>query len=69
VPFQEPAEALHHPQSQLYASASFEGGEPTVRLPWRIDNQPQGTHRPAAAPPIGAHTKQVLALVSKGGAS
>jgi crotonobetainyl-CoA:carnitine CoA-transferase CaiB-like acyl-CoA transferase len=69
VPFQEPAEALHHPQSQLYASAFFEGGEATVRLPWRVDNQPQGRHRPAAAPPIGAHTNEVLALVSKVGPS
>jgi hypothetical protein len=69
VPFQEPAEALHHPQSQLYASAFFECGEATVRLPWRIDNQPQGTHRPAAVPPVGAHTKEVLALVTKDGAS
>jgi len=69
VPFQEPAEALHHPQSQLYASVFFDDGEATVRLPWRINNRPQGTHRPTAAPPIGSHTKDVLALVSKGGVS
>jgi crotonobetainyl-CoA:carnitine CoA-transferase CaiB-like acyl-CoA transferase len=69
VPFQDPAEALAHPQSQLYASAVFEGAEASVRLPWRIDNRPQGTHRVAAAPPIGAHTKEVLALVSEGAGS
>jgi len=34
-----------------------------------VDNQPQGRHRPAAAPPIGAHTNEVLALVSKVGPS
>jgi crotonobetainyl-CoA:carnitine CoA-transferase CaiB-like acyl-CoA transferase len=68
VPFQEPAEALRHPQSQLYASAFFEEGHATARLPWRIDNQPQGTHRLSPAAPIGAHTKEVLASVSEGGA-
>ena len=66
VPFQDPAEVLQHPQSQLYASAFFERGEATVRLPWRVNNQPQGTHRPAAAPPVGAHTKEVLAGLSSG---
>jgi crotonobetainyl-CoA:carnitine CoA-transferase CaiB-like acyl-CoA transferase len=66
VPFQNPAEALQHPQSQLYASTFFERGEATVRLPWRVDNQPQGTHRPAAAPSVGAHTKEMLAVSSNG---
>jgi crotonobetainyl-CoA:carnitine CoA-transferase CaiB-like acyl-CoA transferase len=69
VPFQDPAEALDHAQSKLYASAVFENGAANVRLPWRIDDQPQGTHRPAATPPIGAHTKEVLASAGKGGAS
>jgi CoA:oxalate CoA-transferase len=69
VPFQDPAEVLQHPQSQLYASAFFEHGEATLRLPWRVDNQPQGTHRSAAAPPVGAHTKEVLAVLSNGGES
>jgi crotonobetainyl-CoA:carnitine CoA-transferase CaiB-like acyl-CoA transferase len=69
VSFQDPAKALQHPQSQLYASAFFEHGEATLRLPWRVDNQPQGTHRSAAAPPVGAHTKEVLAGLSNGGES
>jgi crotonobetainyl-CoA:carnitine CoA-transferase CaiB-like acyl-CoA transferase len=69
VPFQDPAEVLQHPQSQLYASAFFEHGEATLRLPWRVDNQPKGTHRSAAAPPVGAHTKEVLAGLWNGGES
>ena len=66
VPFQDPAEVLQHPQSRLYASAFFERGGATARLPWRVNNQPQGTHRPAAAAPVGAHTKEVLAGLSSG---
>jgi crotonobetainyl-CoA:carnitine CoA-transferase CaiB-like acyl-CoA transferase len=69
VPFQEPDEALHHSQSRLYASAFFENGEAMVRLPWRIDDAPQGAHRPQAAPPVGAHTGQVLAGLGEGSRS
>jgi crotonobetainyl-CoA:carnitine CoA-transferase CaiB-like acyl-CoA transferase len=61
VPFQSPAEALAHPQSQLYASAFLRGGQVEVRLPWRVDNAPQGTQFCAVAPAVGAHTKEVLA--------
>src|SRR5262249_60844761 len=67
VSFQDPAEALQHPQSQLYASAFLERGEATVRLPWRVNNKPQGTHRPAAAPAVGAHQQKVLSEKSRGG--
>jgi crotonobetainyl-CoA:carnitine CoA-transferase CaiB-like acyl-CoA transferase len=61
VPFQDPAEALTHPQSQLYASAFLNDGQAQLRLPWRVDNAPQGTHSCAVAPAVGAHTKDVLA--------
>jgi crotonobetainyl-CoA:carnitine CoA-transferase CaiB-like acyl-CoA transferase len=61
VPFLSPEEALHHPQAQLYATAFFANGEAMIRLPWRVDDRPQATHRPAAAPPLGAHTEKVLA--------
>jgi crotonobetainyl-CoA:carnitine CoA-transferase CaiB-like acyl-CoA transferase len=61
VPFQSPAEALAHPQSQLYASAVLCDGHGQVRLPWRVDNAPHGTHSCAVAPAVGAHTKEALA--------
>ena len=61
VPFQSPAEALAHPQSQLYASAFLRDGQVEVRLPWRVDNAPQGTQSCAVAPAVGTHTKEVLA--------
>jgi crotonobetainyl-CoA:carnitine CoA-transferase CaiB-like acyl-CoA transferase len=61
VPFQAPTEMLHHPQAQLYGSAFVEHGEVVTRLPWRVDDQPQGAHKPGAAPPVGAHTEEVLA--------
>lgn len=64
VPFQAPSEALNHPQARLYAAAWFEGDEAQMRLPWRVNNEPQATHRPAAAPPIGAHTREVLSSVA-----
>lgn len=69
VPFQTPAETLNHPQARLYASACFEAGAAEIRLPWRVNGETQATHRPAAAPPIGAHTKKVLAALPTGGAS
>ena len=61
VPFLQADEALRHPQSRLYASAFLDGDATTVRLPWRINNEPQAMHRPRPAPAIGAHTKEVLA--------
>jgi crotonobetainyl-CoA:carnitine CoA-transferase CaiB-like acyl-CoA transferase len=61
VPFQSPSEALTHPQSQLYASAAFSDEQAQLRLPWRMDNVPQGTHFCAVAPAVGAHTRDVLA--------
>ena len=63
VPFQSPSEMLNHPQARLYASAWLAGGKAQVRLPWRIDNQPQATHLPAAAPAVGAHTREALAAL------
>jgi crotonobetainyl-CoA:carnitine CoA-transferase CaiB-like acyl-CoA transferase len=69
VPFQTPAETLNHPQARLYASACFDHGEAEIRLPWRVENESQGSHRPTAAPPVGAHTKEVLASLPAGGTS
>ncbi len=65
VPFLEPEQALTHPQSRLYASAFVDGEDVTVRLPWRINDEPQGSHRPKQAPPIGAHTREVLGLLKE----
>jgi CoA:oxalate CoA-transferase len=64
VPFQSPPEVLTHPQARLYASAFLADGQAQVRLPWRIDNAPQGTHTCAIAPPVGAHTREVLAALA-----
>lgn len=64
VPFQSPPEVLAHPQSQLYSSAFFADGQTLVRLPWRIDGAPQVTHSCAMAPPVGAHTRDVLAALA-----
>ena len=64
VPFLAPSEALNHPQARLYAAAWLDGGDAQVRLPWRVNNESQATHRPAAAPPIGAHTREVLSAVA-----
>ncbi|MFI4986499.1 MAG: CoA transferase [Alphaproteobacteria bacterium] len=61
VAFLTPEEMLHHPQAALYASAWLAGGAPSVRLPWRVGDHAQGVHAPKAAPPIGAHSKEVLA--------
>jgi len=69
VPFLEPEEALNHPQSQLYASAFADGDDVTVRLPWRLNDEPQASHRPSQAPPVGAHTKEVLGLLKEGARS
>lgn len=69
VPFLQPDEALNHPQSRLYASAFFDAEDAMLRLPWRIDDEAQGSHRPKAAPPIGAHTKEVLAFLNEGATS
>ena len=69
VPFQSPAEVLGHPQSLLYASAFFGDGQAHLRLPWRIDGAPQATRSYAVAPPLGAHTHEVLAALPAGEAS
>jgi crotonobetainyl-CoA:carnitine CoA-transferase CaiB-like acyl-CoA transferase len=66
VPLQSPEETLNHPQARLYASAYFDDGAAHVRLPWRVDDEGQADHRPAAAPAIGAHTQQVLASLQAG---
>jgi crotonobetainyl-CoA:carnitine CoA-transferase CaiB-like acyl-CoA transferase len=66
VPFQSPAEVLAHPQAHLYAAAFVADGTALIRLPWRIDGAPQSTHAPAAAPPIGVHTREVLASLAAG---
>lgn len=69
VAFQEPEEALNHPQSQLYASAFANGDDVIVRLPWRLNDIPQGGHRPRQAPLVGAHTKEVIDLLKQGALS
>jgi crotonobetainyl-CoA:carnitine CoA-transferase CaiB-like acyl-CoA transferase len=66
VPFQEPEQALTHPQSRLYASAFVDDEKVTARLPWRINDEPQGSHEPKQAPPIGADNNKVLDLVKEG---
>lgn len=63
VPFLTPEEMLHHPQAELYASAFFAAGEAIVRLPWRVGDHAQGVHKPTSAPPVGAHSKEVLATL------
>jgi crotonobetainyl-CoA:carnitine CoA-transferase CaiB-like acyl-CoA transferase len=69
VPFQSPEEVLNHPQARLYASAFVDDEGVHIRLPWRVDNLPRGGRRPAAAPPIGAHTQEVLASIGAGAIS
>jgi crotonobetainyl-CoA:carnitine CoA-transferase CaiB-like acyl-CoA transferase len=65
VPFQEPEQALAHPQSQLYASAFVDNDGAKTRMPWRINDQPQGNHQPKAAPRVGADNKKVLSLLTE----
>ena len=65
VPFQEPEQALVHPQSQLYASAFVDNVNITARLPWRINDEPLGSHHPKQAPAVGADTKKVLSLLKE----
>jgi crotonobetainyl-CoA:carnitine CoA-transferase CaiB-like acyl-CoA transferase len=60
VPFQNVSQMLQHPQSQLYASAVLVGEHINTRLPWRVNNQPQGTSSVSTAPAIGTHNFEVL---------
>ena len=64
VPFQNVSEMLQHPQSQLYASVMPAGDHINTRLPWRVDNQPQGTSPVSGAPAIGAYNSEVLGKMS-----
>jgi crotonobetainyl-CoA:carnitine CoA-transferase CaiB-like acyl-CoA transferase len=66
VPFQQPVEAMHHPQSKLYATIYDNGGGVQVRMPWRVNNETLGVHRPGRAASVGAHTKVVLAELERG---
>ena len=69
VAFLDPEEALNHPQSRLYASTFADGVAVTARLPWRLNDEPQGSHQPERAPPVGAHTKEVLGFLKTGAPS
>ena len=66
VPFQQPVEAMHHPQSKLYASIYDNGGGAQVRMPWRVNDETLGAHQPGRAASVGAHTKEVLAALERG---
>ena len=66
VRFQQPVEAMHHPQSKLYASVYDNGGGARVRMPWRVNNETLGAHEPRRAASVGAHTKEVLAALERG---
>lgn len=69
VPFLTPEQMLRHPQSKLYASmVRDDDGQASIRLPWRVGNEPQGTSSLAAAPGIGAHNEEVLETPRGGGA-
>ena len=66
VPFQQPVEAMHHPQSKLYASSYDNGSGAQVRMPWRVNDETLGVHQPGRAASVGAHTKEVLAALERG---
>jgi crotonobetainyl-CoA:carnitine CoA-transferase CaiB-like acyl-CoA transferase len=66
VPFQQPIEAMHHPQSKLYATICDNGGGAQVRMPWRVNDEALGVHQPGRAALVGAHTKEVLAALKRG---
>jgi crotonobetainyl-CoA:carnitine CoA-transferase CaiB-like acyl-CoA transferase len=66
VPFQQPVEAMHHPQSKLYASIYDNSSGAQVRMPWRVNDETLGVHQPGRAASVGAHTKEVLAALERG---
>lgn len=69
VPFQNVSQMLRNAQSGLYSAVVPAGEHFETRLPWRIDNEPQGINAVACAPAIGAHTAEVLGELSKRGLS
>ena len=67
VPFQQPVEAMHHPQSQaLCLGILRQRRRAQVRMPWRVNDETLGAHRPGRAASVGAHTKEVLAALERG---